>query len=73
MESGMPTIVRGIVRGGHVEPLEPLNVVDGTEVLVALPDQGDADEALWRLAAHVSLKRAWESPDDDVYDALSKR
>jgi hypothetical protein len=72
MESGMPMIVRGVVRDGRIEPLEPLNVADGTQVLVALPEEGESDDALWRLSTQVSLQRAWESPDDDVYDALSK-
>jgi predicted DNA-binding antitoxin AbrB/MazE fold protein len=68
----MPTIVRGIVRGGVIEPSEPLVVADGTEVLVAVPDAEEPDDALWRQASQESLRRAWVSPEDDVYDALSE-
>lgn len=67
----MPRVLRGVVRGGRIEPVEPLDVADGTEVLVTLPTEGDSDLALWRLASHASLQHAWE-PEDDVYDELSK-
>lgn len=72
MGAEMPTIVRGIVRGGVIEPVEPLRVADGTEVFVAVPDVGEPDDTVWQRAAELSLHRAWSSPDDDVYDALSK-
>lgn len=72
MDSDMPIIVRAVVRGGYVEPLEPLDVADGTEVLVTVPEPGDPDDVLWRLASHSSLARAWITPDDDVYDALAE-
>lgn len=44
----------------------------GTEVLVTVPEPGDPDDVLWRLASHSSLARAWITPDDDVYDALAE-
>jgi hypothetical protein len=72
MESEMPTIIRGIVRQGQIQPVEPLHVADGTEVLVALPSEGDPDDAFWRLIAEQALQHAWASPEDDVYDELSK-
>ena len=71
MEPAMPAVVRAVVRNGRIEPVEPLNVSDGTEVLVAVPLEGESEEALWRLASHASLVRAWDE-SDDVYDALAK-
>ena len=71
MESPMSSVLRGVVRNGRIETMEPLTAEEGTEVLVAIPGKGDSDDALWRLTAHALLERAWD-PSDDVYDALSK-
>lgn len=71
MEPPMPAVVRAVIRNGRIEPIEPLTVSEGTEVLVAVPLEGEGEEALWRLAAHTSLLRAWDE-SDDVYDALAK-
>jgi hypothetical protein len=71
MEPVMPAVIRGVVRNGRIEPVEPLTASEGTEVLVAVPLEGEQEEAMWRLTSHAVLLRAWDS-SDDVYDALSK-
>jgi len=68
----MPTIIRGFVRRGQIEPAEPLHLADGTEVLVALPDEGELGDAVWHLLGQQASQHAWTSPEDDVYDELSK-
>ena len=71
MEPAMPAVVRAVIRNGRIEPVEPLNVSEGTEVLVTVPLEGEGEEALCRLASHASLHRAWDE-SDDVYDALAE-
>ena len=53
----MPEVIRGVVRNGCIEPVEPLTMSDGTEVLVAVPLEGEQEEAMWRLASHAALLR----------------
>ena len=61
--------IRAVVNGGRIEPLEKLDVPDGTEVLVTVLSNGDD---FWLNASEVSLKAIWDNPEDDVYAELLK-
>ena len=63
--------VRGIVHAGKIEFLEPIEVPEGTEVLVAVPSI--ADNEFWLKASEQSLDAIWNNPEDDVYEHLLKK
>jgi hypothetical protein len=60
--------VRGIVHEGKIEFLEPVEVPEGTEVLVAVPSI--ADNEFWLNASERSLGAIWNNHEDDVYEQL---
>jgi hypothetical protein len=62
--------IRAIVNGGRIEPIEKLDVPDGTEVLVTILSNGDD---FWLNASESSLNAIWDSPEDDVYAELLER
>ena len=59
--------IRAVVNGGRIEPIEELDVPDGTEVLVTVLSNGDD---FWLKASEPSLKAIWDNPEDDVYAEL---
>ena len=63
--------VRGIVHAGRIEFLEPFEVPEGTEVLVAVPP-GDENE-FWLKASEGSLDAIWNNSEDDVYEQLLEK
>jgi diguanylate cyclase (GGDEF)-like protein len=62
--------IRAVVNEGRIEPLEKLEMPDGTEVLVTALSNGDD---FWLKASEPSLKAIWDNPEDDVYAALLER
>ena len=62
--------ILAIVNDGRIEPLEKLDMPDGTEVLVTALSKGDD---FWLRASEVSLKKIWDNPEDDVYAKLLPR
>ena len=66
----MPKTLRAIIREGKIEPLEQVDLPEGSKVLVTfLPD----DEAeFWLQASQASLDAIWDNPKDDVYAHLLK-
>lgn len=62
--------IRAVVNDGRIEPLEKLDMPDGTEVLVTAVSNGDD---FWLKASEVSLKAIWDNPEDDVYTKLLPR
>ena len=62
--------IRAIVNAGRIEPLEKLDVPDGTEVLVTVLSNGDE---FWLKASESSLNAIWDNPEDDVYAELLER
>ncbi|MEK6281507.1 MAG: antitoxin family protein [Acidobacteriota bacterium] len=61
--------IRAVVNEGRIEPLDKLDLPDGTQVLVTvLPG---CDDFLLR-ASEVSLTAIWDNPEDDVYAELLK-
>ena len=59
--------IRAVVNDGRIEPLEKLDMPDGTEVLVTALSNGDD---FWLRASEVSLSAIWDNPEDDVYAEL---
>jgi predicted DNA-binding antitoxin AbrB/MazE fold protein len=62
--------IRAIVNDGRIEPLEKLDMPDGTEVLVTAVSNGND---FWLKANEVSLKAIWDNPEDDAYAKLLPR
>lgn len=60
-----------IVRNGKIELQEPLELPEGTQLLVTLlPDEG---RQFWREASRPALARIRGNDEDDVYDQLLER
>jgi predicted DNA-binding antitoxin AbrB/MazE fold protein len=64
----MSKTLKAVVREGRIELLEPVDLPDGTKVLVTLlPDE---ETEFWLSASQVSLDTLWDNPEDDVYGQL---
>ena len=66
----MPNTVRGIVREGKIEVVDPVNFPEGSTVLVTL--LGEEDPQFWTRASQVAVDTIWENSEDDVYAELLK-
>jgi predicted DNA-binding antitoxin AbrB/MazE fold protein len=62
--------IRAVVNEGRIEPLEKLEVPDGTEVLITILSTNDN---FWLKAGESSLNAIWDNPEDDVYAELLER
>jgi len=62
--------IRAVVNDGRIEPLEKLDVPNGTEVLVTILSNGDD---FWLNVSEQSLKAIWDNSEDDVYAELLER
>lgn len=62
--------IRAVVNEGRIEPLEKLEMPDGTEVLVTALSNG---HDFWLNASELSLSTIWDNPEDDVYAELLER
>jgi hypothetical protein len=66
----MSKTLKAVVREGRIELLEPVDLPEGTKVLVTLlPDE---ETEFWLSASQVSLNTLWDNPEDDVYGELLK-
>jgi predicted DNA-binding antitoxin AbrB/MazE fold protein len=66
----MSKTLKAVVREGRIELLEPVDLPEGTKVLVTLlPDE---ETEFWLSASQVSLDTLWDDPEDDVYGQLLK-
>jgi hypothetical protein len=59
--------IRAAVNDGRIEPLDQLDLPDGTQVLVTVPSNGD-DFCL--KTSEPSLNAIWNNREDDVYAEL---
>jgi predicted DNA-binding antitoxin AbrB/MazE fold protein len=66
----MSKTLRAIIREGKIEPLEKVNLPEGSKVLVTLLADDEAE--FWLLASQASLDKIWDNPEDDVYAQLLK-
>jgi len=61
--------IRAVLNGGRIEPLQKLDVPDGTEVLITVLSNADD---FWLKASQETLDAIWHNPEDDVYAELLK-
>ena len=66
----MSKTLRAIIHKGKIEPLEEVNLPEGSKVLVTL--LADEEAEFWFQASHASLDTIWDDPEDDVYAQLLK-
>ncbi len=64
----MSKTLRAVVREGRIELLEPVDLPEGTKLLVTLLPDEEAE--FWLSASQVSLDTLWDNPEDDVYGQL---
>ena len=65
----MSNAIRAVVRGGRIEPLEEVDIPEGTEVIVTPLDEAE----FWLKASEGSADVVWDDSEDDVYaDLLEK-
>jgi len=62
--------IRAVVNDGRIEPLDKLDLPDGTQVLVTVLSSG---EDFWLKTSEPSLNAIWNNPEDDVYAELLER
>lgn len=60
---------RAIVTDGRIEPLEDIEVPDGTQLLVTVVSNGDD---FWMTATQSNLDAIWNNSEDDIYGELLK-
>ena len=66
----MSKTLRAVIHKGKIEPLEQVNLPEGSKVLVTLlPDEG---VEFWLQASQAPLDKIWDNPEDDVYAQLLK-
>ncbi len=66
----MSKTLRAIIHEGKIEPLEQVDLPEGSKVLVTLLADDEAE--FWLQASEASLRRIWDNPEDDVYAQLLK-
>jgi predicted DNA-binding antitoxin AbrB/MazE fold protein len=66
----MSKSLRAIIREGKIEPLEEVNLPEGSKVLVTLLADDEAE--FWLQASQASIDKIWDNPEDDVYAQLLK-
>lgn len=64
----MLNTVRAIVREGKIQLLEPLDLPEGTELLVTPLIEEDAQ--FWAGTSRPALDAIWDNTEDDVYAQL---
>ena len=67
----MSKALRAIIREGKIEPLEQVDLPEGSKVLVTLLSDEDAE--FWLQASQASLDTIWDNPEDDAYAQLLKK
>jgi len=66
----MPKTLRAVIREGKIEPMEQVDLPEGSKVLVTLLPDDEAE--FWLQASQASLDTIWDNPEDDVYAHLLK-
>jgi predicted DNA-binding antitoxin AbrB/MazE fold protein len=64
----MTNAVRAIVHDGRIEPLDRLDLPEGTRLLITIVP--DDEEDFWTGASQPSLDAVWGNEEDDVYGQL---
>ena len=66
----MSKSLRAVIHDGKIEPLEKVELPEGTKVVVTLLTDDEAE--FWIGASQNSLDAIWANPEDDVYGQLLK-
>ena len=66
----MAKALRAIIHEGKIEPLEQVDLPEGSKVLVTLLADDEAD--FWLQTSRSSLDVIWDNPEDDIYAQLLK-
>ncbi len=66
----MSKTLRAVIREGKIEPLEQVDLPEGSKVLVTLLLDEEAE--FWLQASQASLETIWANSEDDVYAQLLK-
>lgn len=69
----MTTKVEAIYEGGKLVLPRPLPLPDHAHVIVTIELQtksSDPECAAWKKVSEQSLMKAWDNPDDDVFNEL---
>lgn len=67
----MLNTIWAVVRQGKIEPLEQVDLPEGTKVLITLlPDEATQ---FWLHASQTSLDTVWNNAQDDVYAELLEK
>ena len=64
----MSKTLRAVIHEGKIEPLEPVDLPEGSKVLVTLLPNEEPE--FWLVASQPSLDAIWANPEDDVYAQL---
>ena len=64
----MSKTLRAVIRGGKIEPLEQVDLPEGSKVLITLLENEEAE--FWLGASQASINAIWANPEDDVYAQL---
>ena len=67
----MLTTVRAVVRNGKIELVEDVEIAEGTEVLITVLSNDEAE--FWLESGHSALAGVWNNDEDDVYAELLKK
>jgi len=62
----IPQPLPTVVREGHIQLLEAVNLPEGARLLVMFQHEAD----FWLGASQASLDEVWVHPEDDVYAEL---
>lgn len=71
----MTTTVEAIYENGKLVLPQPLPLPEKARVRVTIETNGvtDAERAEWLKLSEQSLMRAWDNPDDDVFNELLQK
>ena len=66
----MLNTVRAVVRDGKIEVVEPVELPEGSTVLVTLLNE--EEPLFWSRISQIALDTIWDNAGDDVYAELLK-
>ena len=64
----MLSTIRAVVRNGKIELLEPINLMEGVQVLVTV--LAGEDQSFWQAASLPALDHVWDNDEDNMYAEL---
>ncbi|MFQ3599440.1 MAG: antitoxin AF2212-like protein [Chloroherpetonaceae bacterium] len=67
--------IKAIFKNGVIEPVDALELREGSELTIIVLVSDDAQEAqsFWQPVAQSALDAVWNNPSDDVYADLLKK